>query len=317
MYYLSMDGGGTKLVGLLFDEQYHLVSWARTEGTHRAIYPLTEVRDHITDCYTQLFAGLPRPLHIEKMYTICGENSLYLKFLPKNVTVGEAIFLNEAVAGLYAGVCRHSGFVALSGTGSDVFCIQDDQLTDVIGGWGAILGDEGSGVWMAQQAMQAAIHSHHGWGPHTVFEDVIKAHFGFAHLREYVAYLYDTPAPFRRLGELMPLVAKTAESGDPVMLDVLQRGGRILAEQMCTVLGRHPDVPPVITGCGGAWKAHPAMAQAFLEAVTAQFPDAEFTLPLFEHVLAGPICHAMEQGMEADRLIPLISQNFPNFLWNQ
>ncbi len=316
MYYLSMDGGGTKLVGLLFDEQYRLVSWARAEGTHRAIYPLAQVRSHIASCYADLFAGLPRPLHIETLYTICGSNDLYTQMLPQGITVGNVRFLNEAVSGLYAGICCHTGFVALSGTGSDVFCVREDKMVDMIGGWGAILGDEGSGVWMAQQAMQAAIHAHHGWGAPTCFESMVMERFGFRHLRGYVDYLYDTPAPFRRLGELLPMVAEAANAGDEVMLDVFRRGGKIMAEQMCTVLRRQPDMAPVITACGGAWKAHPAMAQAFRDAIAGEFPHIQFSLPLFEHILAGPVCYAMEQGLEADTIIPLLKQNFPCFLWN-
>ncbi len=316
MYYLSMDGGGTKLVGLLFDDAYRLISSARVEGTHLAVYPMEKVCEHIADCYRILFADLPRPVHVEILYNICGLNELYAQMLPDGVTVGEICYLSESVSGLYAGTCRHSGFVALSGTGSDAFCVQNDKQTDVIGGWGAILGDEGSGVWMAQQAMQAAIRSEHGWGPHTIFGRILKEHFGFADLREYVAYLYDTPAPFRRLGELLPLVAEAANVGDPLMLDVFCRGGRMMADQMLTLLRRHTDMKHHITACGGAWKAHPAMAEAFTAAITAEFPDAEFILPRFEHVIAGPLCHAIKTGKDTDAVMELLACNFPHFIWN-
>ncbi len=316
MYYIAMDGGGTKLVGLLFDGQYRLVSSARAEGTNLSVYPIEAVQAHIADCYTRLFADLPRPLHIERLYTICGDSRLYASLLPEGVTLGEVCHMTEAVSALYAGSCRHSGFVALSGTGSDVFCIRNDRSVHVIGGWGAILGDEGSGVWMARHAMQAAIHYEQGWGEPTRFGEALKERFGLTHLWDYVAYLYATPAPFRRLGELLPLVAETARAGDAVMLDIFRRAGRIMAEQMLAMLRQCPEDEPHITACGGAWKAHPAMAEAFTASVTAARPDAVFTLPRFEHIMAGPICHAMESGSDVETIAPLLTRNFPTFVWN-
>ncbi len=317
MYYLSMDGGGTKLVGLLFDHQYRLIATARVAGTHRSIYPEEEIRAHIQTCYDQLFAGLPRPLHIEAIYGLCGDSDLYAQLLPPGVTLGRVRTIVEPVSALYAGTQRTSGFIALSGTGSDVFSIQDSVTTDLIGGWGAILGDEGSGVWLSLKAIQTAIRADDGWGPPSIFGEMVLEHYGFSQLREYTVYLYHSTAPYRRLAELLPLAARAARAGDEAVLEVFRSGGRILAEQMLCLLRRHPELPPHITACGGAWKAHSAMAQAFTEAVQAEYPDATFTLPRFEHIMAGPICLAMEQGRDLDAICPLLRQNFPQFIWNQ
>ncbi len=316
MYYLAMDGGGTKLVGLLFDGDLRPVSTARAEGTHLSVYPMEAVRSHVADCYAALFAGLPRPLHIERLYTICGDSGLYRELLPEGITLGETRGINESVSGLYAGSGRRSGFLALSGTGSDVFYIKDGRRADVVGGWGAILGDEGSGVWMARHAMQATIRAEQGWGRPTRFGEMLKAHFGFDDLWDYVGYLYATPSPFRRLGELLPLVAEAARAGDEVMLDIFRRGGEILAEQMATLLRRYPDEEPAITACGGAWKAHPAMAEAFRAALVAEFPAATFALPRFEHIMAGPICLAMERGEDIPATFDRLAERFPRLAWN-
>ncbi len=316
MYYMAMDGGGTKLVGLLFDDRYRLISAARAEGTHTSVYPIEDVRAHVADCYAHLFADVPRPLAIERLYTICGDSRMFAELLPAGVTLRSSRNINEAVSALYAGSARHSGFVALSGTGSDVFCIRDDRCADIVGGWGAILGDEGSGVWMARHAMQAAIRAEQGWGEPTLFGEMVKRHYNLTTLWDYVAYLYATPSPFRRLGELMPLVARAADQGDAAMLAVLCGGGRILADQMIALIARNPDMELNITACGGAWKAHPAIAEAFAEALTAAHPTATFTLPLFEHIMAGPICLSMERGEDMAATITTLTENFPSFCWN-
>ncbi len=316
MYYLAMDGGGTKLIGLLFDEQYRLVASARTEGTHASVYSAESIEAHIRACYETLFTGLSRPIRIERLYTVCGKDALFASLLPNGVILGSSRDIGEPVSALYAGAGQQTGFVALSGTGSDVFAIRDSQMIDLVGGFGAILGDEGSGVWMARHAMQAAIRFEQGWGEATAFGEIVQQNFGFSRMWDYVKYLYASPAPFRRLGELLPLMAKAAEQGDRPMQSIFAQGGILMAKQMIALMNRNPDMQPCITACGGAWKAHPLMAEAFAASIAKTHPAATFTLPRFEHIMAGPICLAMERDEADEAHLDLLAENFPQFIWN-
>ncbi len=317
MYYMAMDGGGTKLVGILFDGDFNLISVARTNGTHASVYPPDEIEAHISECYRKLIEGLPSPIHIDKLYIVCGGTKLYRKLVPNGMTLGEILNLIEPVSGLYAGALKTTGYVALAGTGSDVFCVENSEMTDAIGGWGAILGDEGSGVWMSRLAISKAIRYKQGWGTKTSFGETVKEHYGYNDLTEYIDYIYGTRSPFRRLAELLPLVAKTARDGDNEMLDVFIQGGKMMAEQMTALLKNNPDMPRNITACGGAWKAHKIMAETFEAEVKKSFPDAVFTLPVFEHVMAGPVCLAMEMGMDMTKAEQLLKQNFKKLIWNK
>ncbi len=316
MYYLSMDGGGSKLLGVLFDGDYRPVAHARAPGTHTSVYRPEQIRENIAACYAALFANVPKPIAV-RLYTVCGSERLYASLLPEGVTLESAHSIGESVAGLYAGSGRRSGYLALSGTGSDVFRIENDAITHFYGGWGAILGDEGSGVWMAKKAMEAAIRFEQGWGAPTRFGEAVKKHFGFEKLWDYVDYLYDTTAPFRRLAELLPLAARTAKEGDEAMEAVFRSGGELLAAQMCAMFRASPPEPRHITACGGAWKAHPVFAEAFLASVRQEYPEAELVLPRFEHVLAGPICLAMERGEDIPAVMDRLEEHFPDFVWKR
>ncbi len=316
MYYLAMDGGGTKLVGLLFDDQYRLIAAARAAGTHTSVYSDEQIDAHIRACYDYLFADLPRPLTVERLYTICGNPARYVAALPAGITLRESHNITEGVAGLYAAAPRHEGFVALSGTGSDAFCIKEDRVADAVGGWGAILGDEGSGVWMSRRAMAAAIHAEDGWGEPTVFGEMVKEHYHFDVLWDYVDMVYSSPAPFRTLGELLPLVAETARRGDTAMQAIFREAGNLLARQTAVLLDRYPTMTPRIVACGGAWKAHPLMAEAFSESLSKTHPEATFTLPRFEHIMAGPIRLLMERAEADETHLDRLAENFPQFIWN-
>ncbi len=329
MYYIAMDGGGTKLAARLFDENGRILASARAKGTHFSIYSHEAVAEHIRTCYAQLFAGIETPLRIETMYVICGSADLMMTLLPSYVTLGGITCIGESPAGLYAGLCRREGFLVLAGTGSDAFCIKDSECVDVVGGWGALLGDEGSGVWLSREAIGAAIRTEQGWSeptrldPHPVgsstrFAALVKEAYGLKHLWDYVAKIYADPAPFRFLADLLPLVGQAAREGDPAMQEIFRRGGILLARQIAVLLRRHPEMEPRITACGGAWKAHPLLSEAFRAAIADEFPAAVFTLPQFEHIMAGPICLLMERGMKpsaiADHLIAVNPAH--EVLWN-
>lgn len=316
MYYLAMDGGGTKLIGLLFDDSCHQIALARTAGTNASVYSNEQIKEHISECYKQLFDGLSRPLTIECLYTICGITDLYCELLPQGVTLLNRCEIGEGVSGLYAAAFCHDGFVALSGTGSDAFCIKSDKVIDVVGGWGAILGDEGSGVWMCRQAMQAAIRAEQGWGESTVLVDLIKSKYKLTDLKDYLGLIYSAPAPYRMLGELLPTVAEAARLGDEPAKRIFYDSGQMLARQTASLLNRYDDIEPRIVACGGAWKAHPLMAESFISYMKDIHPHAFFEYPRFEHIMAGPIRQLMDRGENDDAHVSILTENFANLLWN-
>ena len=95
-----------------------------------------------------------------------------------------------------------------------------------------------------------------------------------------------------------PRAAQAANQGDKVALEIFEAAGRAMAVQMNTLLARLPRaVPPHITLCGGAWKAHPRMLETFQAEVQARYPDMRVHRPWFEHMAAGPMQLALRKGL--------------------
>ena len=77
-----------------------------------------------------------------------------------------SVFVQCTVVGVLA--CGMTeGLCALAGTGSDVFLIQNLKCTDTIGGWGYLLGDDGSGVWTGVHAARELAKAVSGMIPKT------------------------------------------------------------------------------------------------------------------------------------------------------
>lgn len=315
MFYLSVDGGGTKLNALWFSDKLELIGSAKSAGVNPTVYTYDVIASNIKKCYKEMFSDISEYIEIECMYVICGSADLYIRYLPQNIKVKHIVNLGEALAGLVCGCGKLTGFVAVSGTGSDVFYVRDSITHGFVGGWGAILGDEGSGVWMARQAMQAAIRYNDGWRDKTILPEIICSELGLKNLRELIDYLYEVSERFYRLGQLLPIVAKAANCGDCEALNVFRRGGIMMAKQIITIIERHPDVSPDVMICGGAWKSHPVFFETCKDELHRYNDNINLMKPWFEHVMAGAAYMLMQNGFDSEYIENALKANFSDYIW--
>lgn len=306
---LSIDGGGTKINTLLLDENIHLLGRGTAGGTNLTQVPAVVARQQMRDSLTQAFsAECPEEIDIAYVILVGDANALQEEL--RNFThVKRYVFLGEAQGGLLAGALRQRGLLALSGTGSVVFYC-DAAQTAGVGGWGPYLGDDGSGTWIGQQAIKAVGRSANGWGEATCMTDMIAQEWQLDNAWQMVTAVQGSSAPFSKLASLTHIVGQAVACGDQVALDILQEAGRLMAQQMCSLIRRLPEVPaPMdITLCGGAWKTHPVMVESFLAHLRQEYPQATAYRPLFEHVCAGAVAYLFECGYDEADIYAIMNQ---------
>ncbi len=313
MNYVSLDGGGTKLNAIWFDENLRLLGSAKARGVNATITPRQEFMQQIEECMDRLFDG-HAPGTLDCLYVAGGNPADFQEVLEKKTRILSIASIGECVGGLLAGRCTDKGVLVISGTGSDAFLV-DEGVYDVVGGWGAILGDEGSGVWIVRQAVQSAIQYEGGWGKPTTVGQLIREHLGFDTLFELVDYLYQSSAPFQKLGTLLPLMATAARTGDEAAIEAFHRGADALALQALSVLKRNGDPMHEVITCGGAWKAWPGMFERFKHKMQEGKPGVQVHLPWFEHVMAGPVRMLLDQDMDKTEIRDRLLAAFPQYEW--
>ena len=77
------------------------------------------------------------------------------------------LVVNDALVALVAGVGDEPGVVLIAGTGSIAYGVNQTAFAARAGGWGYVLGDEGSGYWIGRQALAAVVREADGRGPKT------------------------------------------------------------------------------------------------------------------------------------------------------
>ena len=88
------------------------------------------------------------------------------------------LVVNDALIALQAGVGDAAGIVIVSGTGSIAYGRNDQGEAARAGGWGYVLGDEGSGYWIGRLALRAVVRHADGRGRVTSLTPRLLAHFG-------------------------------------------------------------------------------------------------------------------------------------------
>ncbi len=90
------------------------------------------------------------------------------------------IVVNDVVAAWATATAAGPGVAAISGTGSNVFGVGPDGRCWRAGGWGHLLGDEGSGYWLGLESIKAVLRDREASGPATALSDIAPEFFATA-----------------------------------------------------------------------------------------------------------------------------------------
>jgi glucosamine kinase len=244
-YFLAIDAGGTKTVGVLADEtrvlaramcgSVKLMRVGEAEATARLLGLLrelsgvagVELKEVSRSCVGM--AGLSIPAVREWAEKTLG-----------GVVGGELELCGDEEIALDAAFRGGAGILVIAGTGSNIVGrVAVDESGDEetvakywVGGWGPVLGDEGSGYWMGVEAVKAGLWGRDRGVPTRLLE-VIQEFWGLESLGELVEKGNGQPGP--DFAALAPVVMQCADEGDDLAVAVLERAGQELADQVALV----------------------------------------------------------------------------------
>ena len=194
-YVVGIDGGGTKTVGILADDtgkvisrvelgpsNYHVVGARETEKVLKDVVDSFNIPIETCEAFCLGMAGLGRP----EDRKVIGQACSRLGF-QKNL-----ILTHDAKIALVGGAVEGYGVIIIAGTGSIVYGINEIGVEKRAGGWGHILGDEGSGYDIARNALQAIFRAHDDRARKTMLTDKILRRLDLAKPEQLVQWAYAT-----------------------------------------------------------------------------------------------------------------------------
>ena len=158
--------------------------------------------------------------------------------LAERLPFARARIVTDAAIALRGAHGREDGITATCGTGS-VFAAQRNGEVSTLGGWGLILGDQGSGARLGRTLLEAALLAHDGLAPSTaLLAEVVAEAGGPEGLVDFAQRA--SPADFARYA---PRVVAAAAAGDAAAERLLAEAETVVAASIDRLAGN--DLLPV------------------------------------------------------------------------
>ena len=152
------------------------------------------------------------------------------------------------------------GIMVLSGGGAVAYGRNASGASAKVGGWGHLLGDEGSGYWIGLEAIKVVLRARDGVVPKTQLEEELMVRFQVDCERDLLNKVYSGNIAEEQIAGLVPLVDSLARRGDEAAIRIMERAAAHLMELGVVMLEKLGKLPIYLSG--GVWNA-PAVAENF------------------------------------------------------
>ena len=163
------------------------------------------------------------------------EKQLLQEWVKQNHIANWVEVTNDGALLLTAGTPDGWGVAVIAGTGSIAVGRSTDGRLARAGGWGYLLGDEGSGYAIAMQALNAVTRSADGRGGKTPLTEKLLGAMSLQKPQDTIAAVYRGGWDRTAIAALAPIVFEVAENGDEIALSIVERQAGELAHVIAAV----------------------------------------------------------------------------------
>ena len=260
---LGIDGGGSKTQALLADGSGRLIGrgvagasnyqaigveagCAAIEQAARAALAAAGIDEPSPAAVCLGLAGAGRP----------EDQALFRAWARAQWSRARVVVVNDAELVLAAGTPEGWGLALICGTGSIAFGRGPAGRFARAGGWGYLLGDEGSGYAIGLAALRAVARAADGRAPATALTGALLSHWALAAPQDLIRRVYREGTSPSDIAGLAARVDEIAAGGDTVAEGILRDAGRELALALLAVADRLALRGPVACALAGGLIVH-------------------------------------------------------------
>lgn len=300
---LGIDGGGTKTVACLAwrspAEEPLVVGRGEAGPSNLQAVGFGRTAENLAEAVSRAFAdaGAARGPVAAAVLALAGSDRhgsrhRLHRWAEQYRLAARVRVVHDALPVLAAGTPHGWGIALISGTGSLAFGRTGEGRSARAGGWGYLLGDEGSGYAIARAGLRAAAEAADGRAPSTQLLGAMLARLRLERPEQLIPAVYGMASDPAAVAALAPVVTGSADQGDAVAQGILDRAAAELASLAAAVAEKldlsHQAFPLAL--CGGTLLGSKRLQQRLRAAIRSLGLRAE------------PVANVPEPGLGAVKL---------------
>ena len=262
-YVIGVDGGGTKTEASAYDSDGKAMITS-VKGFANLLNNKEIALDNIVSAIREIIDRFGTNdlsgVYLGIAGSEVGENAKIISDKIKNELKIDSIVMNDSEIALKAMLKGKDGILTIAGTGSVAFGI-NKNITSKCGGWGNLLGDEGSGYSIAIDSIKRMILEEEHSIPQSELTKKIMIKLGIKSVDEITNFVYSSTKD--EIASLTPIVARLGEVGDKIACEILINEGVELAKTVESVYKKLKFESCSIALVGGVIREAKVVRKAF------------------------------------------------------
>lgn len=301
VFWLGVDGGGTNSRAVIVDEIGTIRGEGRSDAANLLRVGLENAVKHILQAINAACreAGIETSQIAAACIGLAGVSQAHyhrqmLDALKALLPIPEIMLETDARVALAGATGNQPGIVIIAGTGSIACGINSSGRFARAGGWGPMMGDEGSGGYIGRRALEAVMMSYDFRGEATSMTAPVLRHFGVSSPPELTTVIYDSSSKEKgevpsKIAQLSPIAVQAAQQGDEVASGILRNAASELAKTAIAVIDQLTMERDTfrVSYVGGVFEAGELILKPLSEEIRKVAPNAEVAPPLDPPVIGA------------------------------
>lgn len=275
-YIIGVDGGGTSTVADAYDLDGNVLMNAKA-GFSNLLMNQKLGLENLKQVVNDLLSNLGSKNCQLIIFGIAGIDSGNFKSMIQEAFSNyqiKCVFLNDAWLAHYALLSGQDGCLIISGTGS-IAIGRYQENKQRVGGWGNILGDEGSGFDIAKKLIKDVLNAYDYNEPLTQLEQKLLDKLSLSGPLELVKFVYSSSKD--QVAQISLWVSEEAEDKDNQAINILKMAGKNLGKQAIQLLDKLDMKNNMkIAVSGNVLVKNNLVYKTFTDTVSETFVDCEF-----------------------------------------
>ena len=277
--FTGVDGGSTKTLAVSADEKGRILGIGESGPSNYHVVGLERAIKNINESITKSInrTNIKAP----KITTLglAGMDTTYdFQFFKKEALskiLGEKVYVrHDAEIALVGATKGEPGVIIIAGTGSVAGGRDRNGRYLRCGGWGYMLGDEGSAYFLGKKCLTAVLWAYDGRGEETMLTEMVLKKLRITSVEDIIKKVYVEKMSVRDIAKLAPLVPEAAQKGDKVAQTIIREAVHNLVLHVLALVRRlelDKDGVVKVAPIGGVFRAGRIILEPFKKELNKHF----------------------------------------------